>query len=157
MRLSRIWWCGAVLLLVACAPLRPVEPEVNLLDLRVTDLTLSHANLLAQLRIFNPNRTAVRIESVSYQLFLNDIPISDGQSLSPVRIAAGEYGTMDLRLSIPYLSLLRFSAGLRPEEKIRYSMSGAVRVGGPRIMDFTFPFKWDGAFAVRDLLTPQER
>ena len=153
---KKIGWFAAVLVCFACAPVprvQPVRPEVNLLDLRVADLTLSHANLIAELRVFNPNRVAMAVEGITYQLFLNEVPISDGETVRGVQVAAGEYGTMDLRFSIPYLSLLRLAAGLRPEEKIRLAMNGGIRVGGARLTEATFPFKWDGAFTVRELLT----
>jgi LEA14-like dessication related protein len=48
----------AVLLTIpfsSCSTMNAVPPEVNLMRLEVQDVTMSRVNLLADLRVFNPN------------------------------------------------------------------------------------------------------
>lgn len=133
-----------LLLLSACASIRPIAPEVNLVDIRIGDLTLSHANLLADLRIYNPNPVAINLKGVSYNFLLNNIQVASGQSLKDLRIGAGEYGETTLRISTGYLNLLQFTSGIRSGDAIKYAIDGRVNVGGFRTMDAAFPFRREG-------------
>lgn len=130
-------------LILSCA-VRPASPEVQLLNLRVGDLTLSHANLLATLRIFNPNTVPLTVQGVDYTFFLNGIQVADGRALQPVQVGAGEYGETVLRLSAGYLSLFQLANALQPEEQLKYALEGSVKIGGFRILDRNFPFRREG-------------
>lgn len=156
--LLRVLWralpATACLLTLSCTTMRPVAPEVSLLGIRIGELTLSHANLLANLRLYNANPVPLTIEAVDYSFFLNGIQIADGRTLAPVRIKAGDYGETVLRLSAGYLNLLQLTSNLKPEDKIRYSLEGSVKVGGFRILDRTFPFKREGIIDPKLLPTP---
>ncbi len=135
-----------LMVLTSCATVRPVAPEVNLVDLRIGDLTLSHANILADLRIYNPNPAPITVGTVRYNFLLNGIRIADGQSLQRISIPAGEYADTTLRLSTGYLSLLQFSQQRRPGEAIRYAIDGSVTLTGMRVFDAVFPFRREGEF-----------
>lgn len=134
----------ATLLLAACASVRPLPPEVNLTNLEVTDLTLSHANLMADLKIFNPNDVSVTVEQVEYALLLNDVKISAGKSLEKVRIDAGEYGETTLRLSSAYLDLWRILNQMQKGENVRFNLKGKIKVGGFGILRKAFHFSRKG-------------
>ncbi|MBE0597059.1 MAG: LEA type 2 family protein [Desulfuromonadales bacterium] len=137
-----------MLLIAACSLLscavRPDPPEVQLQNLRIGELTLSHANLLATLRIFNPNSVPLTVQGVDYAFFLNGIQVADGRAQQPVRVGAGEYGEAVLRLSAGYLNLLQLTSALQPEEQLKYALEGSVRIGGFRILNQTFPFRREG-------------
>lgn len=136
----------ALLLVVlpACA-LRPVNaPEVSLADLQITELSLTHANMLAGLKIFNPNRVGVTIRQVDYTLSLNGIRISSGQSAREVHIGPEEYGTMNLRLSSAYWDLLRLFNQVQSGKPAKFALDGKVKVGGPGLLGKTFDFKREG-------------
>jgi LEA14-like dessication related protein len=132
--------------LTSCAAVRPVAPEVNLIDLRIGNLTLSHANLLADVRIYNPNPVPITIGSVRYNFLLNGIRVADGQSLEQIRVGAGEYADTTLRLSTGYLDLLQFSSQRKAGEAIRYAIDGSVTLSGMRIVNAVFPFHREGEF-----------
>lgn len=130
--------------LSGCA-IRPVEaPEVNLSDLQVTELTLTHANMLAGLRIFNPNAIALTVQDVEYTLELNGIRVSRGRSVKEVRVGAEEYGELSLRLSSAYWDLLRLFKNVQTGENVKFLLEGRIKVGGLGILGKTYDFKKEG-------------
>lgn len=130
--------------LPACA-LKPVAaPEVSLVDLQITELSLTHANMLAGLKIFNPNSVGVTIQQVDYNLSLNGIRVSSGQSAKEVSIGPEEYGTMNLRLSSAYWDLLRLFNQVQRGKTAKFALDGKVKVGGFGILGKTFDFKREG-------------
>jgi len=137
--------CVALLLLGACASLRPEPPKISLIGLQVEELTLSHVNMVVELRLFNPNRISLYVEEVDYALFLNNISVSAGKSLIPVRVEAGRSATVFLHVSGAYLRLLQLVGSLqRREENLRYLLDGTVRVKGAGLAGWTFPLQEEG-------------
>lgn len=143
--------CCLLLLLGACASLRPEPPEVSLVGLQVQELTLSHVNMLAELRLFNPNRIGLTVEEVNYALTLNNIAVSAGRSLVPVRVEPGQSGTVFLRISGAYLNLLQLFSSLQRGEELKYLLDGTVTVGGPGVTEWTFPLRQEGVLAAETL------
>ncbi len=140
-----------LLFLLGCSAIRPLPPEVNLVNLQLTDLTLTHANLLAQLKVFNPNSLPVNITDVDYSLFLNDIPVSHGQAVKQVRIGAEESGEVPLRLSSAYWDLLRILNQAQSGREVKFNLKGSVRVSGAGIFSKTFDFAREGVVPLQQL------
>jgi LEA14-like dessication related protein len=132
------------LLLTACAALQPAAPEINLMGLVMDDVTLSHVNMVANLRLFNPNDMTINVESVEYALELNGVQVSTGKALRRLSIPANDYGTLDLRLSSSYLDLYRFFSRVQQGEELDFRLAGKVRVGGLAIIGHTFDFDHKG-------------
>lgn len=130
--------------LSACALKPVIAPEVSLNDLQITELSLTHANMLAGLKIFNPNTRAVNIQQVDYTLSLNGIRVSSGQSAKEVRIGAEEYGNLSLRMSSAYWDLLRIFNQVQTGKTAKFLLDGKVKVGGFGILGKTFDFKKEG-------------
>lgn len=130
--------------LPACALKPVVAPEVSLADLQISELSLTHANMLAGLKIFNPNSIPLTVEQVDYSLSLNGIRVSSGQSAKEVRIGAEEYGTLSLRMSSAYWDLLRIFNQLQTGTNAKFLLDGKVKVGGYGILGKTFDFKKEG-------------
>ena len=132
-----------VLLLTACASVRPLPPEVSLLSLKLDNLTLSHAILSADLSLYNPNDFPLDIEKVAYSLSLQDIQVAQGQSANKVHIASHDTGTLTLRLSSSYLNLLRIGRDSQQQD-IPFSIDGQVTLGGFGVLSRTVSFKEEG-------------
>jgi len=143
--------CCLLLLLSACASLRPEPPQVSLVGLRVQELTLSHVNLLAELRLFNPNRMGLTVEEVEYALTLNNISISAGKSLVPVRVEAGESAVVVLRLSGAYFTLFQLVGSLQQGEELRYLLDGSAKISGAGLAVWTFPLRQEGSISAETL------
>lgn len=145
--------CMTALLLLplACSPIKPQAPEVNLLNLSVAEITLSHVNMLADLRFFNPNQRSLTVREIEYTLTLNGTQVSEGRSFKPLTIAAGEYGSTAIRLASAHWNILRFINSVKQGESVRFVMDGFVKVGGVGLLGNTFSFKKEGYFLLDDL------
>ena len=140
-----------LLFVAACTMVRPLPPEVSLLNLEVTSLSLSHAILSADLQVFNPNGVAVTLKEVDYVLRLNDVVVSKGQSLEKVRIGAGEYGVATLRLSSAYYDLWRILKAAKKDENVAFDLKGLVKVGGLGVLNKTFRFDREGSIPLEQI------
>jgi LEA14-like dessication related protein len=113
----------------SCATLRPAAPEVNLMRVDVQDVTLSHVNLLADLRIFNPNEQSLVIHGVDYTLYLEGIKVFSGKNNMRQTVAPGEYGHMTLRLASAYWDMIRLLNRLPDKADVTFAMQGSIRAG----------------------------
>lgn len=90
------------LLFSGCSVLNALPPEVNLMQLDVQDVTLSHVNLQVDLRLFNPNAQEITIQGVEYTLHMEGIKIFSGKSYMRQTVAPQEYEYVTLRLASVY-------------------------------------------------------
>jgi len=146
--------CRGLLLLLlllqlsGCAGIRPQPPEVSLSHLQVGEITLSHANLLAKLRIYNPNRIALTLEEVDYTLTLNGIRISTGRSIQPTTVAAQGHGNLTIQLNAAYLDIFRLVQASKDEKTLKYSLQGNIQVSGLGVMKVNFPLREMGEIQI---------
>ena len=139
---------AATLLLVslaACAGIRPEPPEVQLAGLEITDVSLSHANFLATLRLFNPNGVALDVRGLKFTLFLNEIRVATGQTAKAFTLGAEQSGEAALRLSSSFLDLLQLSRNMEGRDEITFRLAGEVRIGGYGLLGRTIPIDRQGS------------
>ena len=136
-------------LLSSCGAIYAVPPEVNLMRLDVQDATLSHVNLLADLRVFNPNEKELTIQGVDYTLHLENIKVFSGRSSLSQTIAPQEYGHLTLRLSSAYWDIIQFLNKMPNKSDVAFSMAGTIRVGGSRIFARRFSFAKEGVIPLQ--------
>lgn len=130
--------------LSACSTLNAIPPEVNLMRVDVQDVTLSHVNLLADLRLFNPNDKSLTIQGVDYTLHLEGIKVFSGKSSLTQTIEPQEYGHLTLRLASAYWDIIQLFNKLPNKSDVAFSMQGSIRVGGNRLFAQRFTFDKQG-------------
>jgi LEA14-like dessication related protein len=137
-----------VLLLViplsSCSSLNALPPEVNLMRVDVREVTLSHVNLLADLRVFNPNEIELTVQGVDYTLEIEDIEIFSGKSRLHQTIAPQEYGHLTLRLSSAYWDIIQLLNKLPNKSDVAFAMQGSILIGGNRLFAQRFSFDKQG-------------
>lgn len=133
-----------VFVFTACSTIDAVPPEVNLMRVDVQDVTLSHVNMLADLRVFNPNEKALTIQGVDYTLHLEGIRVFSGKSNLSQAIAPQEYGHVTLRLSSAYWDIIQLFNKLPNKSDVAFSMQGSILVGGSRLFAKRFTFDKQG-------------
>jgi LEA14-like dessication related protein len=133
----------------SCATLRSTPPEVNLMRVDVQDVTLSHVNLLADLRVFNPNEQPLVIHGVDYTLYLEGIKVFSGKNSLRQTVAPGEYGHMTLRLSSAYWDMIRLLNRLPDKSDVTFAMQGSIRAGSSRIFAHRFTFDKKGVIPLQ--------
>ena len=138
--------------LASCAGMRPAPPEVQLAGLEITDLSLSHANFLARLQVYNPNSISLDIKGLKFTLFLNDVRVADGQSTKPMSIAAEESGEAVVRLSSSFFNLFQLTRKLQDQDQIAFRIDGEVTVGGLGILNTTIPIEREGVLPLTGTL-----
>ena len=63
--------------------------EIGVDSVQVTDIDLTSADLIFQLRVTNPNTNAVTIDRTDYTVIINNISLGSGQNQRTVTIPAG--------------------------------------------------------------------
>ncbi|MDT8442788.1 MAG: LEA type 2 family protein [Desulfuromonadales bacterium] len=140
------------LTLSACAGIRPAPPEVQLAGLEITDVSLSHANFLATLKLFNPNSVSMDIKGLQFTLFLNDTRVAKGLTAKSFSIPAEEYGEAAIRLSSSFLDLFQLTRSLQGQEAISFRIAGEVKVGGLGLISSSIPIEREGTLPLTGTL-----
>ena len=137
-----------VLLLVvplsSCSALKALPPEVNLMRVDVREVTLSHVNLLADLRVFNPNEIGLTVQGVDYTLKIEGVEIFSGKSRMRQILAPQEYSHLTLRLSSAYWDIIQLLNKLPNTSDVAFVMQGSILIGGNRFLAQRFSFDKQG-------------
>lgn len=133
----------------SCATHRPAAPEVNLMRVDVQDITLSHVNLLADLRVFNPNLQPLVIHGVDYTLYLEGIKVFSGENSMRQTVAPGKYGHITIRLASAYWDIIQLLNRLPDKTDVTFAMQGSIRAGSSRIFVPRFTFDKKGIIPLR--------
>ena len=134
----------AAIALSGCSTINAIPPEVNLMRVDVQDVTLSHVNLLAEVRIFNPNDSAFTVQGMDYTLHLEGIKVFSGKSRTSQTIAPQEYGHMTLRLSSAYWDIIQLFNKLPDRSDVAFDMQGSILVGNSSIFAQRHTFEKQG-------------
>ena len=138
-----------VIPLSSCSTINAIPPEVNLMRVDVQDATLSHVNLLAELRVFNPNEKAVTIQGVEYTLHLEGTKVFSGRVNLSQTIEPQEYGLLSLRLSSAYWDIIQLLNKLPNKTDVAFSMQGSIRVGRSSMFAQRFSFDKEGVIPMQ--------
>jgi len=133
-----------VIPLTSCSALQALPPEINLMRVDVQEVTLSHVNLLADVRVFNPNEMGLTVQGVDYTLKIEGIEIFSGKSRMRRTIAPQEYGHLTLRLSSAYWDIIQLLNKLPNKSDVAFAMHGSILVGGNRLLAHRFSFDKQG-------------
>ncbi len=151
-RINRFSWLLIFIVALSassCSTIQAVPPEVNLMRIDVQDVTLSHVNLLADLRVFNPNDKPLTIQGVDYTLHLEGIKVFSGKSNLRQTIQSQEYGHLTLRLSSAYWDIIQLFNKLPNTTDVDFSMQGSIRIGENRLFAQRFSFDKQGTIPLQ--------
>ena len=116
----------------------------------VQDVTLSHINLLAELRVFNPNENDVTIKGVDYTLHLEGIKVFSGKNNLTQTIEPQDYGFITLRLSSAYWDIIQLLNKVPDKTDVAFSMQGSIRVGESSMFAKRFSFDKEGVIPLQN-------
>ena len=139
-------------LLSGCATIRPEPPDVQLAGLTISDLSLSHANFLATVSLYNPNSTALEVEGLEFALFLGNLRFAQGKTAKTFTVPAEQTGEAALRLSTSFLDLFRLSQKLKKLDEVPFRIAGEIRIGGPGFLWMTVPIASEGTIPLAGAL-----
>ncbi len=144
LRISALVLC---MLLISCAQVRITPPEVELAGVEISDISLTHVNLNAQIRIFNPNRHAIRVGAVNYEMELNGDRVFSSVTYVDDSVEPGESIIVPLRISSAFWDIIRMFSRLGTRQELDFRLAGSVEAGsstgGMKYFDFERSGKLD--------------
>ncbi|MET0122083.1 MAG: LEA type 2 family protein [Candidatus Thiodiazotropha sp. 6PLUC9] len=125
----------------------PKIPDVKVSDVDVERLTLQKADLMVELEVANPNRFAVILDKLDYQLKLNGIDVGGGVLSQSMKIDQRGKGRIKIPLS---LDLMQAGRGLYGAfiggSGLSYELGGSLDASGdtPLLGEFQIPLDKQG-------------
>ncbi|GBC63582.1 water stress/hypersensitive response domain-cont aining protein [Desulfonema ishimotonii] len=153
-RLRRIVCLFTVLLALSgcAAPGKRLEPpRISLVHIAVQESSVFETILNVELRVFNTNETALEMKGLDCKLELNGKDFAQGVAAQQTTIPA--YGTAKVPLTL-YSSLIDMVRGVLEmgrQEKLKYKISGKLRVEGGFMLPSAIPFSSKGEIALDQL------
>lgn len=119
------------MMLAGCARQQPLEaPEVH-----ISDLSLQQAGLFEQrwqitLRVSNPNERTIRVNTLDYEVFVNDSRFARGLNGEPFELAGMSDTLVTTTVSTRLLLTLQQWLQMQDEDVLNYRLEGRARVAG---------------------------
>jgi LEA14-like dessication related protein len=132
--LKRAYRCTGFLLLAVLVPgcagpgAYREPPRVSLVSIQPGDMGVLEQRYGLQLRILNPNDTALAVAGMQYSLQINDREFAYGVSRQPVTIPAYGEAMLDVDVVSNLLSVLQQlqEANTGKRESLKYRLSGSL-------------------------------
>ncbi len=139
-------------LLASCAhETRFVTPKVELMNLNVKDVTFSHINYTANIRLYNPNLEALHVNFMDYTLYVNGIKLIDGAEQVDKKVGPHEEAVVPVRLSGSVLNVIRLVSSMQNAHQVDFEMKGIVSGNDNAGRAFSLPFKEKGKLDLSSL------
>lgn len=140
----------AVLALGGCASLGLVPPEVTLVDLEFTDLTMFETTGEFTVRLTNENPDPLRITGAVFRLYLNGVKVGKALSSEALEIPRLGTATQKVDLHVNNVALIGRLATLMEAPSLDYRVKSRLYVEvpyGTRRVNFenSGTFAWDQA------------
>jgi LEA14-like dessication related protein len=134
-----------ILLLGACAGLSryPEQPRVSLVSIQPLGMTLLEQRYGLQLRILNPNDSAIPVEGLKYSLEINGREFAYGVSRQAVSIPPYGEALLDVDVVSNLLNVLRQmqELGEESQDTLSYRLSGKLSLSNTLVK---LPFDYHG-------------
>ncbi|MET0046043.1 MAG: LEA type 2 family protein [Candidatus Thiodiazotropha sp. 6PLUC3] len=125
----------------------PKIPDVKVSDVDVERLTLQKAELMVELEVANPNRFAVILDKLDYQLKLNGIDVGGGVLSQSMKIDQRGKGRIKIPLSLDLMQAGRGLYGaVMGGSGLSYELGGSLDASGdtPLLGEFQIPLDKQG-------------
>jgi LEA14-like dessication related protein len=131
---------AALLWLAGCSALlgRYEAPSVQVQGVEMLGGDLRHQRLRVHLAIDNPNKRALSISTVTYQVALAGTPLASGQSTAPFSVPAAGQGSFDLDVEADFAEALRIVGEHLREGKVDYQVVGRVKLASGWMPELPF-------------------
>jgi LEA14-like dessication related protein len=107
------------------------DPEVRLVKIDVVKAKLLEQHFLLRFRIDNPNAVSLPVRGLSYDVLLNDIPFTEGESSEWFTVPA--HGSQTFTVPVTTNLWRHVKSIVRmlddPNAPIRYRLRGEVKLG----------------------------
>lgn len=121
---------AAALLVSGCASLSLLPPEVSLVDLEFTDLTMFETTGQFTVRLSNENPEPLRINGGVFRLYLNGIKVGKGLTSEAVEVPRLGTATQQVELHVNNVALISRLAALMETPILDYQIKSRLYVEG---------------------------
>lgn len=105
------------------------EPRIQMEGVAVTEVNSQGAKLVFSIRVENPNRFRLKVDSVRYDVEINGKTISHGQIDEPTEVPSNAHSVVEIPLPVLYRDLFDSIANLFRTRSSRYHLKGEARFG----------------------------
>lgn len=144
-RLPLLLLAGALLAFGGCKSIGPFfeRPEVTFDHVQIDKVSLFESTLIFTFRVHNPNPMGVNIESITYELGIENSHLAEGTLSQGFKLPASETQNVAIPVKFDHQKIFQLIPGLLNREAVAYTLSGKFR-----IMGFNLPFKTGGNLAM---------
>jgi len=142
-----------LLLLASCAGLgKTLEPpRISLSNVQFQESKALETVIQIDLRVFNTNDVPITVKGLDCDLELNGRSFATGVSSVDREIPAFGTTTVPVTLYSSMVDLFRGIVGLQKKEKLKFGVSGRLRLEGGFLMPAVIPFKAEEEFSLEGL------
>lgn len=128
----RLLFAVSLLALAACSvlPTKPIKPEIDLVNVRPLNVSLTEQKLRFTLKVSNPNNFALPVESIDFVARFNGSNIANGKSKQAVTIPANSEGELTLDVTAGLDRLVTTLKTLLEGQTLNldYELAGTVKI-----------------------------
>jgi LEA14-like dessication related protein len=150
-----IWACAVagLLILCGCAGLgqRLEAPRVKLAHIQIKEVKALETVFEIQLRVFNTNNVALKIDGIECELELNGDSFAVGVSKTEIEIGAFESQIVALLVYTSVIDMVRGVHNIQKNEQLAYELSGKLNLGGNSFPS-VIPFSTAGSVSLKELM-----
>ena len=116
------------------------DPEVTVMGVDVTDISLSDISLLVNMNVKNPNSIPLKLDRVTYQFNLSGNTVTEGTMTDGLQVPAAGENNLKLPLKFKFSSVSGILQGLMKNSFTKeYELKGSAQLG-----IFSIPFSKRG-------------
>ena len=132
-----------VLLLAGCAGLGQTlePPRINLSNVQFQESKALETVLQIEIRVFNTNDVPIKVKGLDCDLQLKGRSFATGVSAVDKEIPAFGTTTVPVTLYSSVVDIFRGIVGLHKQEKLKFGVSGRLRLEGGFLMPTVIPFQ----------------
>jgi len=132
-----------VLLIAGCAGLGQTlePPRINLSNVQFQESKALETVLQIEIRVFNTNDVPIKVKGLDCDLQLNGRSFATGVSAVDKEIPAFGTTTVPVTLYSSVVDIFRGIVGLHKQEKLKFGVSGRLRLEGGFLMPTVIPFQ----------------
>ena len=143
-----------LLIFSACASLssRFDPPTIHIVNIEVKEIKPLEATFNVQLRVLNPNETAIIAKGINCDLEVNDNHLASGVSSVTTEIPAFGSAILPMEVYSSALAVVRNIIALSDQETLRYRIKGRIRFEGSALLLPYIDFESEGDLDIQGLM-----
>lgn len=120
------------------------KPKVDLDHVSLRDVTLKGGTLLFYVNVANPNKVDLKLDEITYKIFVNNKELSRAKTEKPVHVPKESTAQVEIPLPIEYGKVFSDLKELMFAESTTYKIEGSAK-----FPLFSVPFTKEGQVKLR--------